>query len=1149
MIKEVIKLNGKIEPWNPAKINGWGQWASDKLKDRVDWSTIVIRAVQGLPERVGSQDLMRALIQSCLEENSWSGYLMAGRLLVVLQRKEMFGNVVPPTVKALQEKLVKLGLMIPLDYSDEEFTEIEKLIKHDRDLGQPHFVHQYVVNKYAIQNRVTSERYETVQFVFMRMAMTIYEKVKDRTERLKLVKEIYDHFSCNRLSAPTPNYVNMGTQHKGFASCCLIAAGDTGESLAIADYIANKMTQNSAGIGTSMITRTAGDPVRNGQFRHEGKLPYYAVHGKAVRANTQAGRGGALNMYYNFSDPEAMTITHLRNPKSIDSKRNRDMNYTFMYNTHMAKAAAKKESLFDWTLFNAPELHDAFYSGDRDQYEAMYQKYMNDPDFEKHYFDSRDLLREMLIQSYEVGTLHEINIEEVNRHTPFKEPLYSSNLCVAPETLVLTDKGHVPIIELAGTKANVWNGQEWSEVDVIKTGENQKLITVITDSGMVIDCTPYHKFYIVKNYHSKPIEVRASELRYGDKLIKCMMPVIEGNKILDKAYINGFYSGDGCEVRNQQRIYLYGEKRNLADRFTDGGNWTNQPEYGRMYKHYKDLNEKFFVPDAKYTIKSRLDWLAGVSDADGSIYRNGDNQALVISSTNYKFLSDIQYMLHTVGVYAKIKKEGAAGFRKMPLNDGSGEMGDFYCKDSWRILINSNGLYQLISLGIEFGRLKVSPIKPQREAKQFVKISAVVDFNRTDDTYCFTEPKRHMGVFNGLLTGQCVEITQPTKPYYNLADLLATSEIGEVKFNGVDSKEVETYVSKSSNKFTVIRNDRKIKISANDLEVNDLIVDGHGRDSGDIKVTEIVSKTEQPEISTCSLAAIVVSNVEDTKTYENVAYHALRMIDYCIENGNYPFPHLAFTARQRYNAGVGMMAVAEHMAKNQLSYTTLAGREEIHFLSERHMYCLIKASLKIAGERGVAPWIHRTKWVDGWTPLDTYNRNVDTLFTNGVNYCFNWDRLKAEIKAMGGIAHSSLVAHMPSESSSKGMGKPNSLYPIRRKVQAKTDQSQMIYWAAPESDNPDYHYEIAWDIGAEHLTNTYAIVQKFSDQAISADYFRRLAKDEKVPVNEMFKDFFYRVKMGVKTRYYQNSATSSEIGLDVVETAFETGCAGGACSL
>lgn len=32
----------------------------------------------------------------------------------------------------------------------------------------------------------------------------------------------------------------------------------------------------------------------------------------------------------------------------------------------------------------------------------------------------------------------------------------------------------------------------------------------------------------------------------------------------------------------------------------------------------------------------------------------------------------------------------------------------------------------------------------------------------TDDTFCFTEPLRHRGVFNGILTGQCSEITLPT---------------------------------------------------------------------------------------------------------------------------------------------------------------------------------------------------------------------------------------------------------------------------------------------------------------------------------------------------------------------------------------------------
>ena len=42
----------------------------------------------------------------------------------------------------------------------------------------------------------------------------------------------------------------------------------------------------------------------------------------------------------------------------------------------------------------------------------------------------------------------------------------------------------------------------------------------------------------------------------------------------------------------------------------------------------------------------------------------------------------------------------------------------------------------------------------------YVKIKTVVDFLRKDDTYCFTEPKRNAGVFNGILTSQCSEIIE-----------------------------------------------------------------------------------------------------------------------------------------------------------------------------------------------------------------------------------------------------------------------------------------------------------------------------------------------------------------------------------------------------
>ena len=42
----------------------------------------------------------------------------------------------------------------------------------------------------------------------------------------------------------------------------------------------------------------------------------------------------------------------------------------------------------------------------------------------------------------------------------------------------------------------------------------------------------------------------------------------------------------------------------------------------------------------------------------------------------------------------------------------------------------------------------------------FMSVVALEDYGKTADTFCFTEPKRHMGVFNGILTGQCTEIIE-----------------------------------------------------------------------------------------------------------------------------------------------------------------------------------------------------------------------------------------------------------------------------------------------------------------------------------------------------------------------------------------------------
>jgi ribonucleoside-diphosphate reductase alpha chain len=175
--------------------------------------------------------------------------------------------------------------------------------------------------------------------------------------------------------------------------------------------------------------------------------------------------------------------------------------------------------------------------------------------------------------------------------------------------------------------------------------------------------------------------------------------------------------------------------------------------------HCKTLKQKFFVPDCQYSIKSRLKWLAGWLDADGTITRNGTNESLQCFSTNFAFLEDIRLMLQTVGVHSKII-------------DDTGD-----CKESKQLLISSTGLWKLHLLGFKTTRLEWQASKPQPCSEQFVEVISVRESGRRDATYCFTESRKGMGVFNGLLTGQCSEIMLPSSEDYTFTCVLSSLNI------------------------------------------------------------------------------------------------------------------------------------------------------------------------------------------------------------------------------------------------------------------------------------------------------------------------------------------------------------------------------------
>lgn len=1088
MLKKIIKRDGRIEDFAPEKLNVWSQWAGKDLGDRINWSEVVLNTVKIAGETISSQDLQRLLIKQCVLHKKWGYSIMAGRLFNAIYRKELYDGKMP-TVKELQLRLQENKYMAKLNYSRDDYAQIEQMIDHGRDFNMAYFQVKQIRQKYALQNRVTKEEFETPQFVFMRMAMALAED--ERTDRLVHVKNWYDHFSFGRINAPTPNYTNLGTDHNGYSSCCLYTTDDTARSLAIGDHIAYTMTYMSAGIGGYIGSRSLGDPVRGGSIQHQGKGPYFASLGKAVRANLQGGRGGACTTYYSCFDPEVKMITMLQNPRSPEDKKNRDIHFAIMTNRLFAKKVARNENIFTFNRFTCPELHQLFFSDKQDEFEELYNKYDKNPLFKKDYISAREICILFMTQGHEVATLYELCIDEANRHTSYKEPIYSSNLCVAGNTLILTrEYGYQEIKSLEGQWVHVWNGREWSNTEICKTGINQALFSVNID-GSIIEATAYHKWHVAEfddnGTFIRQIEKRTHELKTNDRLIDFdLAPVQHGTSTFIYSYENGSYTSS---------------------------------------KLHQFTTETFFIPDNSYKLEDRISWLSGLLDSSAQLRKS----TLSIESTRYDFLLKLKLMLQELGVHSRFVRA-----EQSSLN------------------IHNSDIHRLMDLGLKIHQL--STYIPYRSSKEtyYPIVIEVLNEGRIDDTYCFTEPIRNMGMFNGILAGNCIEIVQPTAPYEHMSDLYRAESVSQLKFR-----------THKGNEFVFPHTRLLSKDNDEDIYVGQLQPQDKIKIHGEHHtVTRILSSKQEPEVSLCSLAGIVVSNIKNDEEYASAAYYSLKMIDKCIHKSYYELPHVGFTAKSRLNAGVGILGLAHHLARLNLRYTDQEGLNEIHRVSERHAYFLISASLKLGQELGNAPWMWKTKWSEGWLPIDTYKKSVDNL--TSVSYQYDWETLRQAIIRNKGIRNSSLIAHMPTESSSKASGAPNGVYPIRDLSLKKTDADNVLDWCAPDNDLIEDQYQLAWEVPFKKMVHVYAVIQKFTDQGISADFYKDRSQSLELNTEELITDYLEKVKYGVKSKYYQNSYTpvanklneiseDTGISLEALDIESQTqntrGCSGDSCTL
>ena len=760
---KVVKRNGKFEEYNCKKIKKAVAFACEGLD--VNPLKLEAKFDEFLFDGVSTDSIQNNLVNHAKNlatpiDDKW--VFVAGRLAMMNlwnQTKAYETPFLDFVKKMISEGVYKNeGL---LKYTDDEIVELSKVINKKYDLK--HSISSYTTfkDKYLVKG-------EVIQYVNMVDAM-IYASVESKQKRSGYAKDWYLLFAERKLSKATPHWT--GLRFGGnTGSCFVLEVGDSLESIMNNALRTAKISKDGGGVGTYWgRVRAKGDMIGGEYGLSGGVLPMMKIYNDSIVAFNQRGkRKGAITI--------ALPLWHKDVEDFLESKSEVGDLRTKLFDTQpqivipdLFMRMKEEDKTQIWYTFSPHEVEvklgfnlNDYYGGEfESKYHSCIQAYKDG--LIKVVGETKviELWKQFLAQAIEKGTPYVTFGDHLQDMNPNKHDgkIHSLNLCVAPETKILTREGYQIISELEGASVDVWNGKEWSPVDVVKTGENQKLISVITSSNQELVCTEYHKWYVQTGYtNSKILEKRTHELKVGDKLIKFDLPVIEGTETLEHAYTNGFFTGDGCFYGGKQKNYLYHDKQNLVDKMTDVHYKYVDIKQNRTVVHHKgNLKDKYFVPSVKYTVKSKLEWLAGLLDSDGTVARNGTNESLQISSIHLEFLREVQLMLQTLGITSKINNACDAGVRQLPLNDGSGDKGDFYCQEAWRLLISSSGLFKLSQLGLETYRLQWSKRLPQRNAEQFVTVKEVVDNGRYDDTYCFTEHKRNMGMFNGILTGQCVE--------------------------------------------------------------------------------------------------------------------------------------------------------------------------------------------------------------------------------------------------------------------------------------------------------------------------------------------------------------------------------------------------------
>ena len=430
---KVKKRNGSVERLDLDKMH---KMVDEACKGLAGVSASQVEMTSGIQfyDGITTEEIQEILIKSAsdlidLEHPNYQ--FVAARLLLFAVRKQLYGKM--HTLPSLVDHIQKLAYENVYDkqifskYSIEEIHKAETYIDHDRDYMFTYAGLRQVVDKYLVQDRSTGTVYETPQFMYIMIALTIFQEYPKET-RMSYVKRYYDAISRHRINIPTPIMAGVRTPLRQFASCVLVDVDDTLDSIFSSDMAIGRYVAQRAGIGINAgRIRGINSKIRGGEVQHTGVVPFLKKFESTVRCCTQNGiRGGSATVHFPIWHIEIEDILVLKNNKGTEDNRVRKLDYSIQLSKLFYERFISNGEISLFSPHDVPGLYDAFGT---DRFDELYTRYETDDTVPRKTVGAQELFLDLLKERAETGRLYIMNIDHCNSHSSFKDKINMSNLC------------------------------------------------------------------------------------------------------------------------------------------------------------------------------------------------------------------------------------------------------------------------------------------------------------------------------------------------------------------------------------------------------------------------------------------------------------------------------------------------------------------------------------------------------------------------------------------------------------------------------------------------------------------------------------------------------------------------------------------------